>query len=46
MGKCSLLRVGVGCLAIAFFAILVVFAILKSMPNIEKSISKAEKREG
>jgi hypothetical protein len=44
--KFSLLRLGVGCLAIAFLAMLVVVAILKSAPNIHNLISTTAKKEG
>jgi hypothetical protein len=44
--KFSLLRLGVGCLAVAFLAMLVAVTILKSMPNIRKSISTIETKEG
>jgi hypothetical protein len=39
-------RLGVGCVAIAFLAILVAVAILKTVPNVRKSIDTIEMKGG
>jgi hypothetical protein len=42
----SLLRLGAGCLMIAFLAILVTVTIYKSAPNNRKLIRTTERKEG
>jgi uncharacterized membrane protein YhiD involved in acid resistance len=42
--KVNLLQLGIGCLVIAFLAILITVAIVKLMPTTQKSVSTTEKK--
>ncbi len=44
--KVNLLQLGIGCLVIAFLAILITVAIVKLMPTTQKSVSTTEKKGG